>query len=841
MKKIFYIAFAAAALAAVSCAKTAEFDAVKPDGSAQGLTLRFSTGDMVTRATDGVGKEDLIKRIDYFIFPLNVDEDGEMIGTTEYVYKGSLTPEDDGLAGEYEAVFAPGILSEIFPNGATKAMVFAVANYVDKFGAAVESPNMTIPADSTTWRSLHNLEVGETFFKDGGPGYGLRWPRVMQPNEYTVSTEVTTVDEDGNEVTETQTETQTDDLFFVMTGEAEVELVTTGSYAVDAEIPLKRLASKVTVSFTYEPVVEEKTSGNIYWVPQPGDEETRVYLSNAIEHTTLGGPLTRDLVADSWGTATKPLGDGTRDIFEYSYDYMNDIAADESGNKVAHYYTYPIQMEEGDDNQSYLKLVLPWYGYKWIGEGTAPDTVDPESSSWQMYKQKEVYYKIVLPSATINEGNRIYEYDVTVNIVGSDKEVKIIGEEYIVKDWLTKAPVSSNVATGRYISLDIPKDEYDMYVDEIDIAFVSSGTVIPIVKEIYQLNYSSATTSRDYFMQDDVVTATNALKTAKGITNADIEGWVTIPDETSYLKINHAMDNNMLNAAGTGKNNAFDMAPYVFVVTLHLEAAGDDTSFDRTVTITQYPSLYVTSKRSNGYAYVNNYSNQRGNSYSGYGDSNRGCEDDAGNNLGDFSYRYDDTMGSGDNRNPNNYIITTTMLSDELKVQIGTGNNSQTEATILGDPRKTSVDNLSNLALSNYKPTDPDGSRTVIAPKLLIASSYGVMSSRYWFDLDSAEKRCAAYQENGYPAGRWRVPTLAEITFMITLSNMGFIPSLFNLSENDLEGYWCANGKVSGDANALPYLSTDTQETAVRCVYDAWYWGEEPYQEGATTWLGYHD
>ena len=57
-----------------------------------------------------------------------------------------------------------------------------------------------------------------------------------------------------------------------------------------------------------------------------------------------------------------------------------------------------------------------------------------------------------------------------------------------MKDWLTKAPVSSNVATGRYISLDIPKDEYDMYVDEIDITFVSSGKVIPVVLEIYQLN-----------------------------------------------------------------------------------------------------------------------------------------------------------------------------------------------------------------------------------------------------------------------------------------------------------------------------------------------------------------
>ena len=50
MKKIIYIACAAAALAAVSCAKTAEFDSVKPDRSGEGLTIRFTTGETPSRA-----------------------------------------------------------------------------------------------------------------------------------------------------------------------------------------------------------------------------------------------------------------------------------------------------------------------------------------------------------------------------------------------------------------------------------------------------------------------------------------------------------------------------------------------------------------------------------------------------------------------------------------------------------------------------------------------------------------------------------------------------------------------------------------------------------------------
>lgn len=822
MKKIIYIALAAV-LAAVSCAKTTEFDSVKPDRSGEGLTIRFTTGDM-TRATtvDGVDNENLIKKIDYFIFPYNVDDEGNMVGTTEYVYKGTLVPEDGGLSKTYEATFAPSVLNDIFPNGATEAMVFAVANYVDKFGAAVETPNTTIPETAKTWADLHALEVGETFFKDGGPEFGLRWPRVMQPSPYTVTSE----GEGGEEVEETVT----DDLFFVMTGEEKIKLEVKNGYAVEAEIPLKRLASKVTVDFTYETVTEEKTSGNIYWIPQPSGEETRVYLSNAIEHTTLGGPLTRTLVADSWGTATKPSpgGDGTRDLFEYAYDFMNDIPATsvevkgEDGEtttvqkKIAHYYTYPISMEEGDDNQPHLKLVLPWYGYKWVGEGDAPAEVDPTSSSWQMYKQKEVYYKIVLPSKTICDPNYIYAFSVNVNIIGSDKEVKIIGEEYVVKEWTEKGEVSSNVATGRYISLDIPKDEYNMYVDEIDIAFVSSGKVIPIVDELYQLNYGSATgVSKDYFMQGGEVTASDDLKNAKGLTDEDIKGWVTIPDNSSYLKIKHEMVNDISVKPVT----RFDAAPYVYKITLHLEGADD--FYDRHITITQYPAIYIEMETDtpftrriwnqtyySGHVYINN--EQSTDEYWDYVD-----------------YVSSPYVGTGRNANPNLYTITTTIPPASL-------------GYIIGDPRKTIIDNLNGASLfanavalygdsprrlSYYYPTDDsDQTRSMIAPKYMLPSSYGKNYNA--ISLDAAKQRCAAYQENGYPAGRWRVPTKSEIEYITSLSAKGFIPSLFNTAADQGVGsnYWSSHGTVQIQRDGT-VIESGADRGFVRCVYDIWYWG----------------
>lgn len=849
MKKIvYYILGAAAMLAAASCAKNVDWDEVTPGDGQQGITLQFSNSTLTTKASvPGINNENRVDRILFFVFPLN--ESGTVDDNTEYIFSGSYTgsetgwthTEASGTSPEkwvYTKTMTTEELNALFPNGATKAKIFAIANYVGKYGSNndMASPDTNFPEDKKTWKAIHELEVGATFFYDDkNPDFGLRWPHVMRLDEYTEGEGEAAV-------------TKKDNLFFVMTCETDLELKKTELSKADCK--LARLASKVTATFDYENYREEKTdkdgdvSAVIMWVPQKDAGETRVYLSNAIERTTLGGPLNRAYVADSWGTATKPLGDGTRDIFEYAYNFMKDVPTVD-GKKKAYFYTYPINIKEGDDNQPYLKLVLPWYGYKWVGEGTAPATVEniETDPNWVFYKQKEVYYKIVLPRETIKDPNCIYEYNVKVNIIGSDKEVKIIGEQYVVKDWLSDKEISSNVAFGRYISLELPRDEFDMYVDELDINFVSSGKVVAQIDTIYQWNYGATTPTKNYFIQKDRFISDHG----KGYTEAQVRSWVTIPTNASYLKINHAMDNRML--INNAKNPAFDMAPYVYKVTLHLVDAGDDKSFDRTVTITQYPALYVTNKKSNGYAFVNSYSNDSA--------GDRICYDDRNNTagrLGNFYYRAGDLENAtGDNQNPNNYIITTSMLS---------GTNY-----ILGDPRSASADmNVFTYlsGLTNYRPASRTATENTIAPKLLVASSYGVISSGYYINRDAAEKRCAAYQENGYPAGRWRVPTAAEIIYMITLSNFGYIPSLFNFyadsnnSRLDSTGYWSANGKIIGTRSSnsgpfTPSLSTNqtylNKDTAVRCVYDAWYWGEEQIDNDnkptttspATTWRGYHD
>ena len=95
-----------------------------------------------------------------------------------------------------------------------------------------------------------------------------------------------------------------------------------------------------------------------------------------------------------------------------------------------------------------------------------------------------------------------------------------------------------------------------------------------------------------------------------------------------------------------------------------------------------------------------------------------------------------------------------------------------------------------------------------------------------------AEKRCASYQEDGYPAGRWRLPTYAEAAFIVSLSNEKKIPYLFNTGTN----YWCAHGDFKPNGNNVD-LNPDGNSNSVRCVYDEWYWGSDQIANKSTfTW-----
>ena len=114
---------------------------------------------------------------------------------------------------------------------------------------------------------------------------------------------------------------------------------------------------------------------------------------------------------------------------------------------------------------------------------------------------------------------------------------------------------------------------------------------------------------------------------------------------------------------------------------------------------------------------------------------------------------------------------------------------------------------------------------------------------------EGARRRCASYQENGYPAGRWRLPTMAEIEFLIKLSSNGKIRTLFGATTTN--AYWAGGNEarfsdqfrdLSGSSNSTStnYVTVGGYSVFTRCVYDTWYWGTEQHSEYTSQkWLGF--
>ena len=123
--------------------------------------------------------------------------------------------------------------------------------------------------------------------------------------------------------------------------------------------------------------------------------------------------------------------------------------------------------------------------------------------------------------------------------------------------------------------------------------------------------------------------------------------------------------------------------------------------------------------------------------------------------------------------------------------------------------------------LMYYHPTDRSShTENMLAPSFRFASKFG--GTEYGeISREAAEYRCAAYQEDGFPGGRWRLPTKAEIKFVVQLSANEAFEHLF---END-KWYWAAQGGIKPTKNGFSEGTPD-KGALLRCVYDSWYWGD---------------
>lgn len=447
------------------------------------------------------------------------------------------------------------------------------------------------------------------------------------------------------------------------------------------------------------------------------------------------------------------------------------------------FYSYPVAWTVGADEEPYLKIVLPW-----VYEST--------SVGGQQFVKQNTYYKVILGGESLVR-NTWYDLTVNLSILGNfndfeDNEVEIEDVDYYVVDWSSGLTVNTDIMGARYLVVE--KTSYELNNQDVLKIPLSTSHDCEIVDFDTKENLNEASVTRPDYSDEEADPAAPVTWDSNWSLRI-----VTSETEGSYIEFRHKLNNDI-----TVK--PYDYAPYTINFRVRHEDAPEN--YYRDINIVQNPAMLIEAK-----------ANRVVNSYGGV--SVNGSTSAYGNYGGVHGL-----TGTG-NRNPNMYVITTTVLPESSKY-------------IIGDPRSMTVNNLSNdnwteakgienldgddRQLQYYYPTlTTEDARATIAPKFRVASSYGVTND---ISYTQAQYRCASYQEDGYPAGRWRLPTQSEVAFICQLSADKIIPVLFS---NGSE-YWCAGGTVEPNSDGTVTPSTSiTGSTYVRCVYDEWYWEVSDY------------
>lgn len=402
------------------------------------------------------------------------------------------------------------------------------------------------------------------------------------------------------------------------------------------------------------------------------------------------------------------------------------------------------------------------------------------------------------------ESNHFYDITVNVGVVGGLTEPVALTPSYYVMDWGT-GEVNTDLSRPKYLVVE--ENYVEIYnQNSYSINYYASDPVT-VTKTSVQFDSYKYATTRHITINSSNTTVTPS---ATGLVVADkwndyqISNQVTEGNDGIFT-FNHEMSSNTF-------------VPHYIYITVSTEF------FTENVTIVQYPPIYIKSDLSNGKVYVNAKTSDP--------------KDDNNKGLGSIATGVSgsDTKVN-DNQNMYNVYITSLPSSSQ---------------SVIGDPRDLQGTTLSGIDnLKKYRKTR-DGAENIIAPAFKIASSWGKTTQ---MSYDAAVKRCASYQEDGYPMGRWRLPTQAEIEFMQLRAINHDIPSLFNGVDDGnwghaYRGYWAAGGQLywpgydaSGndlgpDAGFYAPSGEMNTSNSVRCVYDIWYWGEDNVQSALTkaTW-----
>ena len=620
---------------------------------------------------------------------------------------------------------------------------------------------------------------------------------------------------------------------FVMDGVGVVDLtVSSTETSLSGEITVQRVASKISFAIKK---IENVTEDGVTWAPNLNT--MKVSLRRALKRIDLRAETIDPTLAYSTSAvaediflrnnvAVSPLDNGTS---------TTDTETEEVTEMTErlNFYTYPANWKNNKNVDTHLILTVEW-------NDTNPVEEDREPSI-------TTYYQVnVNPGYTYTERNRHYHITQEISVLGSlDEETPqpLENASYQVLGWKEGTEASGNLVRYKYLVL----EETDITLKNVTEKYIYFGTSDPIdlYDAVIKWNYTATNNAQVLTMAGfnkgskseetstgDIVwtfSSTDHPTNKSGTSVTDVDNRIngdyvvtirihhaTSETDRSYIKVTHNLDNTMTEDS--------DYTAYEFE--LSVAHGGDsNSSYKGTINIVQYPMLSIEARLNSDYDDDNNINTALGYVYVNATQTGSDWAD-----INGFP------ENSSINNNPNKYIVSVSSLANTQIAQnyiIGDPRTQSVWPTNSGVLSSSSVDRTANdgSVLDKYKGTDREAVAGLISPQFMVASSYGYCPNVIE-SLNDAERRCATYQEDGYPAGRWRVPTQAEIKYLIQLSEYQIIPKLF--SNNTW--YWSAQGAVQYTGNGNFNGPSTGSSQRVRCVYDTWYWGTEPLNSKSFTY-----
>ena len=532
-----------------------------------------------------------------------------------------------------------------------------------------------------------------------------------------------------------------------------------------------------------------------------------------------------------------------------------DAGYDDYNYATAPFYTYPISWSDIDERECAYIITVPWY----------PVDYDPatDTSTEGTHSESRKYQVSANVIGLEMKRNYCYRTFVYIQSLGgvSAEQTEVIPEcDYYICPWIIETgsgagdgTVFGSFSDYKYLVIDQPEVVLNN-AETATFTYISSSTVnsVTITKIVYYDN-TQATPKQELtsgtafntakgkitinYSNSGVVTMTHSLSDALG-RYGRWEVWATVTNTDGISGSVHFVQNPSIRLERSADaGNVFVNGFFAWVTS--------DPGFGTTHSpYKNYRSTSVTFPtawhcRSGWYT----------NSYQQYVDYT----------TGDVR-SYDLIVGGSGSMNESidrNFFITTINISSFNDGNSTYSSGGEAIEYCIGDPRVkastvyngssawTSVSNFykymtGETSSGGYGPTTytPIGSawespgdilitsqdaakQNIIAPKFLVSSA---LNANLGLTFDDAVKRAATYQEAGYPAGRWRLPTEAEMAFIVARQNDGTIPTLYATDSP----YWSGSGRLltPSTGGSISFSDDDGSTHPQRFVYDLWYWGD---------------